>query len=62
MAKEEKWTVNHPDYGHVVFTGMTTRQVEILDAYQNIYNIFKELYPNNQEFGREARSTLTPKK
>jgi len=61
MAKEEKWTVNHPDYGHVVFTGMTTRQVEILDVYQNVYNS-KELYPNNQEFGREARSILTPKK
>ncbi len=60
MAKEKQYKVTHPEYGHVIFTGMTTRQIEILDTYQNVCNS-QELYPNNQEFGREARKILTSK-
>lgn len=54
-VKETK--VDHPEYGHVVFTGMTGRQEEILDFYQKIMEAKKGI-PNDKEFGGVIRALL----
>jgi len=35
--KRTKTTVQHPDFGHVVFSAVTPRQKEILDHYNNLF-------------------------
>ena len=38
LDKRDKVTVSHPDYGHVVFSGATPRQKEILAKYQELFD------------------------
>jgi hypothetical protein len=38
LDKREKVTVIHPDFGHVIFSGATARQIEILEHYTQLVN------------------------
>ena len=51
-SKEVK--VDHPEFGHVVFTGMAGRQMDILIAYQKTFDM-QILKPNDQDFGNVIR-------
>tara|TARA_R110002126_G_scaffold47605_3_gene133356 strand:+ start:7603 stop:7791 length:189 start_codon:yes stop_codon:yes gene_type:complete len=50
----KEFKVDHPEFGHVVFTGMTGRQMDILIAYQKTFDA-QIKKPNNQEFGNVIR-------
>lgn len=49
--------VDHPEYGHVIFTGMTSRQLDVLRGYQKINDLEKE-NGNDQEFGQLSRKVI----
>lgn len=58
QGKQEEIKVTHPEFGHVVFTGMTGRQLEILDFYEKIFEAKKGI-PNDKEFGQAIRALLS---
>tara|TARA_R110001592_G_scaffold155886_1_gene386000 strand:+ start:31 stop:270 length:240 start_codon:yes stop_codon:yes gene_type:complete len=49
--------VPHPKLGHVIFTGLTNRQLDIVLAYRTIVNNQSD-YPNDQEFGKNTRDII----
>jgi len=58
LEKQEEIKVTHPDFGHVVFTGMSGRQAEVLDIYQKVFEAKKGI-PNDKEFGQVIRALLS---
>jgi hypothetical protein len=52
-----KIKVKHPDYGHVIFTEPTLRQLEILETFNLINEMVKDV-PNDSDLGRVVRKKL----
>ena len=52
--------VPHPKLGHVIFTGLTNRQLDILLTYRAIADKQSD-YPNDQEFGKIVRPFFNQK-
>jgi len=57
--KEEKIEIKiiHPEYGHVIFSKMSARQMELLENYAKILELSSK-YPNDHDFGKEVRALL----
>lgn len=49
--------VNHPEYGHVIFSQMSARQMDILELFVKIENLHSK-YPNDHDLGKEIRKLL----
>lgn len=49
--------VSHPSFGHVIFSQLTSRELDILTVYSQILEAKKE-YPNDKEFGSAMRKLL----
>ncbi len=56
----DEFKVDHPEFGHVVFTGMTGRQKEILEIAQQCI-ILEKTHGNDQEYGKLARKAIKTK-
>jgi hypothetical protein len=56
MSDKEQIKINHPEHGHVVFSQMSPRQMEILEIYAAILAAAK--IGNDQEFGTKVRKLL----
>lgn len=48
--------IKHPEYGHVIFSQMSPRQLEILKIYVAIQEASKD--GNDQTFGTKVRKLL----
>ncbi len=55
--RAETIKINHLDYGHVIFSKMSSRQMDILENYAEIKEAVKK-YPNDHELGKEIRRLL----
>lgn len=48
----------HPDYGHVNFNRITSRQYDITKAYNDIYKVMRD-NPNDSDLGAAVRKILS---
>jgi hypothetical protein len=49
--------IPHPEHGYVIFSQLSSRQLDILVAFTKILET-RDKYPNDKEFGEAVRKLL----
>lgn len=54
MEDNNSITITHPVHGHVIFNGLSVKQLDILQDFEKLVELQAD-YPNDQEFGNIVR-------
>ena len=57
QRRKETIKISHPEHGHVVFSHMSSRQMDLLELCDAVVDTAKK-YPNDHDLGREIRRLL----
>ena len=55
--RKETIKINHTEYGHVIFSKMSSRQMDMLELCDAVTEAAKK-YPNDHDLGKKIRRLL----